>query len=230
MKIAVFGAAGAVGRQVVEEALSRHHTVTAIGRNPSTLADLANTRTAPDPADRTDRADPSTAVRVRRGDASVADDVAVLSRGHDLVISATRPAPGYESELVAAAKGLVDGLAGTAVRLMIVGGAASLIIPGRGGTTVVDGPDFPADWLPIALACNDQLDVIRSASDVDWTYVSPPALLEPGDRTGEYRVGTDQLVVSPDGDSRISLADFAIALIDEAEHKRHPRARFTVGY
>jgi putative NADH-flavin reductase len=80
------------------------------------------------------------------------------------------------------------------------------------------------------LACNEQFDVVRAANDVDWTYVSPPALLEPGARTGRYRKGHDHLVTDADGNSSISLEDFAIALVDEAEQALHLRQRFTVGY
>jgi putative NADH-flavin reductase len=83
---------------------------------------------------------------------------------------------------------------------------------------------------PIALACNEQLEVVRGSDDVDWVYVSPPAVLEPGVRTGQYRVGRDELLVDPDGASSISMEDFAVALLDEVEGPRHRRIRFTVGY
>ncbi|GLW07187.1 hypothetical protein Misp01_23170 [Microtetraspora sp. NBRC 13810] len=102
--------------------------------------------------------------------------------------------------------------------------------PGTGGATVVDTPDFPPDWRPIALACARQLDVCRADTGADWTYLSPPALLEPGRRTGGYRTGTDELLVDAAGDSAISMEDFAVAPLDEAERPRHRRTRFTVGY
>lgn len=137
--------------------------------------------------------------------------------------------PGQEDQLAIAAKGLVSGLAGTGVRLLIVGGAASLTLPGDPGTTVVDGPGFPAELRPIALACNEQLEVIRGSADLDWAYLSPPALLEPGVRTGKYRLGRDELLVSSGGSSYLSMEDFAIALLDEAEHPQHHHLRFTVG-
>lgn len=214
MRITIFGATGAVGSRVTLEALSRGHEVTAVGRNRQRLEALAlNLSTA----------------RVRRGDAADPGDVARLSYGQDLVISATRPVAGEEGELAIAAKGLVSGLAGTGVRLLIVGGAASLTLPGSAGTTVVDGPGFPAELRPIALACNEQLEVVRGSSDLDWAYLSPPALLEPGVRTGSYRVGQDELLVGADGSSYLSMEDFAIALVDEAERPRHHRVRFTVG-
>lgn len=98
-------------------------------------------------------------------------------------------------------------------------------MPGSPGTAVVDGPDFPADWRPIALACNEQLEIVRAATDLDWVYLSPPAILEPGIRTGRYRLGTDELLTDT---SSISLEDLPVALVDEAESPRHHRMRFTV--
>ncbi|KUJ70300.1 NADH-flavin reductase [Streptomyces albus subsp. albus] len=211
MRITVFGATGNVGRRVVAEALARGHEVTAVVRDPARATDL--------PA----------AARIRTGHADRADDVAELTAGQDLVISATRPAPGSEAELVATARALLTGLARTGVRLLLVGGAGSLTLPGTGGT-VEDAPDFPASWRPIALACTAQLEVCRAERGVDWAYLSPAALLEPGERTGRYRLGTDELLVDAEGNSAISMEDLAVALLDEAEHPRHHRTRFTVGY
>jgi putative NADH-flavin reductase len=217
MRITIFGATGAVGSRTVHEALARNHEVTAVGRNVERLQALARSLNATE------------TLRVRQGDASDAADVARLSHGQDVVISATRPVPGQEDQLALAAKGLVGGLSGSGVRLLVVGGAASLTLPGEPGTLLVDGPGFPVELRPIALACNEQLDVIRGGDEVDWTYLSPPALLEPGVRTGSYRVGRDELLVGPDGTSYLSMEDFAIALLDEAERPRHRRLRFTVG-
>ncbi|MEV6416008.1 NAD(P)H-binding protein [Kribbella sp. NPDC051718] len=210
----MFGATGAVGSRAGQEALSRGHEVTAVGRSMERLETL--------PPDRN--------LRLERGDASDVADVARLSRGQDVVISATRPVPGQEHELAIAAKGLTAGLAGSAVRLVVVGGAASLTLPGDPDTTVVDGPGFPRELRPIALACNEQFEVVRGSEDVDWVYLSPPAVLEPGVRTGQYRVGRDELLVGADGASYISMEDFAVALVDEIERPRYRRSRFTVGY
>ncbi|WP_214409545.1 NAD(P)-dependent oxidoreductase [Sphaerisporangium fuscum] len=211
MRITVFGAAGNVGRRVVAEALSRGHEVTAVVRDPARFGEVPP------------------GAHLRAGDAADLEHVAELSAGQDVVITATRPVPGHEDELVTATKTLLAGVARTGVRLLVVGGAATLTVPGGG--TVVDTPDFPADWRPIALACTGQLEACRAAEDgVDWAYLSPPALLEPGERTGAYRVGGDDLLVGADGESRISMEDFAVALLDEAERPRHHRTRFTVGY
>ncbi|MEW2355440.1 NAD(P)H-binding protein [Spirillospora sp. NPDC029432] len=203
MRITVFGAAGAIGGRIVTEALSRGHDVTPVTRRPAPGA--------------------------RTGDASDIGDVIALSAGQDLVISATRPAPGSEPELVATTRTLLAGLRRTGVRLLLVGGAATLTDPAT-GLRVVDGPDFPAAWRPIALACAGQLGACRAETAVDWTYASPPALIEPGNRTGRYRLGADELVVDAGGVSAISMEDFAVALLDEAERPKHTRTRFTVGW
>jgi putative NADH-flavin reductase len=92
------------------------------------------------------------------------------------------------------------------------------------------GTVSPAAWRPIALACNAQLDACRAEQGVDWAYLSPPALLEPGERTGRYRLGAGELLVDAAGRSAISMEDFAVALLDEAERPRHRRVRFTVAY
>ncbi|MFI9237188.1 NAD(P)H-binding protein [Streptomyces cinnamoneus] len=212
MRITVFGAAGNVGSRVVTEALSRGHEVTAVVRDSARFPQLHEQ------------------ARAEVGDASNPEDVARLSAGQDLVIGATRPAPGSEGDLVKATEGLLAGLAGTGVRLLVVGGAGSLILPGTDGTTVIDGPDFPAGWRGIALACNAQLAACRAETEVDWAYLSPSALLEPGTRTGTYRLGTDELLVDADGNSAISMEDLAVVLLDEAEQPRHHRTRFTAGY
>ncbi|MET9864235.1 NAD(P)H-binding protein [Streptomyces smyrnaeus] len=214
MRILVFGAAGNVGSRVVTEALSRGHRVTAVVRG--------TTR-------------PKAGGTVHRvGDAADPDDVAALSDGHDLVVSATRPAPGNESGLVLAARGLLTGLGTTGVRLLLVGGAGSLTVPGTGGRVRVsdDVRYVPEEWRPIAEACNEQyaLCLRHSPARPDWVYVSPPALLEPGRRTGRYRVGADELLLDGEGRSAISMEDFAVALVDEAERPEHHRERFTVAY
>lgn len=212
MRIVVFGAAGNVGRRVVAEALGRGHAVTAVVRDVARAADV-----------------PSGAV-LRAGDASDAQQVAALSAGQELAISATRPAPGSEGDLVLTARALFAGLSRTGVRLLLVGGAASLVVPDTGGLVVDDPRYVPPVWRDIALACCEQLAVCRTQGDVDWAYLSPPALLEPGERTGRYRLGRDELLIGADGRSRISMEDFAVALIDEAERCSHRQARFTVGY
>ncbi|MEV7197440.1 NAD(P)H-binding protein [Streptomyces sp. NPDC093510] len=214
MRITVFGAAGNAGSRVVTEALSRGHEVTAVVRDAARFPEL------------------HPAAAHRTGDAANPDHVAELSAGQDLVVNATRPAPGRESDHPAIVKSLLAGLAGTGVRLLVIGGAGSLTVPGTGGVLAVDDPrHVPAAWRHIAEASNAQYDAIRSAdTDVPWSYVSPSALFEPGARTGVFRLAADELLVAPDGSSSISMEDLAVALLDEAEHPKHHRTRFTVGY
>ncbi|WP_063040312.1 NAD(P)-dependent oxidoreductase [Nocardia pseudovaccinii] len=210
MRITVFGASGDVGGRVVAEALDRGHEVTAVVR------DLARAGAVP------------AAATLRSGDAANLDDVISLSAGQDLVITATRPAPGREHELPAITSVLLSGLARTGVRLLVVGGAATLLIPGDDALTLHESPDFPVELRAIARACADQLAICRAETAADWTYLSPPAELVPGRRTGAYRLGTDELLTNADGVSAISMADFAVALLDEAERPAHRRTRFTV--
>jgi putative NADH-flavin reductase len=116
-------------------------------------------------------------------------------------------------------------------RLLIVGGAGSLeIAPGK---ALVDQPDFPAQYKEESLAGRAFLDALRALppdQPVEWTYISPSALFAPGKRTGKFRIGGDKLLADAKGNSSISQEDFAIALVDELENKKHSRARFTVGY
>ena len=213
MRTTVFGAAGSVGGRVVTEALARGHEVTAAVRSANRFHELPE------------------AAEHRVGDAASVDDVVSLSSGQDVVIGATRPAPGSGGDLVATAKALLAGVRKTGTRLVLVGGAASLVVPGGGGMLVMDDPRFvPPAWRRIAQASSDQLDACRSEMEVDWTYLSPPALLEPGRRIGTYRLGKDELLVDADGNSRISVEDLAVALLDEVERPRHRKARFTAAY
>ncbi len=212
MRITVFGAAGNVGSRVVAEALSRGHDVTAVVRDPARFHEL--------PAGANPRA----------GDAANVEDVVELSAGQDVVISATRPAPGSERDLVTTTQALLAGLARTGVRLLVVGGAGSLTVPDADGTTVADDPNFPDTLRGIALACNDQLEAVRAETEVDWAYLSPAALLEPGERTGKFRLGADELLVDAEGNSKISMEDLAVALLEEAERPKHHRTRFTAAY
>lgn len=202
MKIALFGAGGTIGQRIAAEARSRGHSVTALGRSTE-VTDAA----------------------------AVARAVA----GHDAVVSAVGPGLGPAGQpvdmLSKAAHALLAGLRQAGVkRLVVVGGAGSLeVAPGK---QLVDQPQFPAAWRPVALAHRDALGVYRRATgpDVDWTYVSPAALIEPGARTGKYRVGGDQLLVDAQGQSRISAEDFAVAILDELETPRNVRKRITVAY
>jgi hypothetical protein len=211
MRIAIFGATGTIGRRISEEALRRGHQVTAITRHPvgSHWSDE----------------------RVAQGRADVTDPAAVASavQGFDAVISSVSPGSGQPRILSDAARSLVEGLKRAAVRrLIVVGGAGSLEV--APGVQLVDTPEFPAAWRGVALAHRDALDVLRAAgtTDLDWTYFSPAALIQPGTRTGRYRTGGDQLLTDPAGNSFISTEDFAVAVLDELERPAHVGHRLTV--
>jgi uncharacterized protein len=211
MRLIVFGANGALGRRLVAECLERGLDVTAAVRDVSRFEGVSReitvvTANATDPA-----------------------SVAAVAPGHDAALSAVtqHTHPEILSEVAA---GLLAGLSEAGVgRLVVAGGAGSLEVDD--GTRLMDTPDFHDDWKPEAQAQADALDLLRDAdTDVDWTYVSPGALLEPGERTGEYRTGDDALLTGDDGRSRITMEDFAIAMVDEAVEPRHPRRRFTAAH
>jgi len=213
MRITIFGAAGDVGSRVVAEALSRDHEVTGVVRDPAQFKKLPE------------------AVLARSGDAGNVENVARLSAGQDVVISAIRPPDGNEGILASLTKTVLDGVAKSDTRLLIVGGAASLKIAGQGDTTVLTAPNFlPDSVLDIARACFAQHEICRAETRVDWAYISPPTSLTPGTRTGVYRLGSDELMMDANGNSAISMEDFAVALVDEAEQSKHHQVRFTVAY
>lgn len=212
MKVLLIGASGTIGQRILAEALGRGHAVTAATRDPSKVPARAG-------------------VTAVKGDVLDAGSLASAARGHDVVISAFGPSGGQDaSKVVDAARAQIAGLKAAGVkRLIVVGGAGSLEV--APGVQVVDAPEFPAAWKGIALAHRDALEVYRKdAGDLEWTYISPPALIEPGERTGTFRVGGDQLLVDANGQSRISAEDYAIALVDEVETPKHARKRFTVAY
>ncbi|MEU3274346.1 NAD(P)H-binding protein [Saccharomonospora sp. NPDC006951] len=215
MRIIVFGATGNVGGRVVAEAVRRGHDVTAVVRSPERASLLPE----------------GVAVgAVAVGDVSDPGAVAKLSEGHDVVVAATRPVHGREPELVAMTRALLAGSAKAGTRLVVVGGAAGLLVPGTKGRRVLDDPRYmSAEYRDIAVACLDQFAACAEA-DGDWTYASPPATLIPGRRTGRYRRGGDELVVDDEGASVISMEDFAVALLDEVEMPRSRQARFTAAY
>lgn len=213
MKLVVFGARGDVGSRVVSEALSRGHDVTAVVRNKDQVATLPQGVTA------------------KVADISIQDQTDALMVGQDAAISAVRPPEGQEETLVPLTRAVLNAGKANSTRAIIVGGAASLSVPDGSGHTVLTAPDFlPADVLPIARACQAQFELCKAEKRADWTYLSPPASLTPGTRTGRYRTGTDTLVTDEDGNSAISMEDFAVALIDEVENPAHHRTRFTVAH
>lgn len=210
MKIAVVGAAGMVGSRVVNETESRGHNLIAVFRKerPAALPP---------------------GVTAVEGDADDPDHMSRLFNGADAIVAATRPAPGHEHTLVLTTTALLDAAATARTRILVVGGAAPLQIPGRPDRLVVDSPEYvPREWRTIAAASAAQLAACR-AHLANWVYLSPPAVLEPGRRTGGYRRGTTTLITSADGTSRISAEDLSVAVLDELENPRDCK-HFTVGY
>jgi putative NADH-flavin reductase len=213
MKITVLGAAGNIGHRIVNEALFRGHEVTAVVRSINRIHTL--------PAKVTSQIANATNVY----------DIVRLSAGQDLVINATRSASSDVEEVVMVTKAIMQGLASTGVRLLIVGGAASLSVPGTNGKKVIDAPQFLAPSLRhVGEASVAQYQTCLQEKRVNWSYLSPAANLKPGKRTGNYRLGRDELVVDSQGASTISIEDLAVVVMDEAENPRHQQTRFTAAY
>ncbi|ATE72879.1 NAD(P)-dependent oxidoreductase [Lysobacter capsici] len=216
MNIVLIGATGYVGRALLQEALQRGHRVTAIARDTAGL-----------PAHDGLSAKAST---IDGGDAAT---VAALVRGSDAVIASFNAGgwknPNLGVETVAGYAQIIAGLKQAGVpRLLVVGGAGSLeIAPGQ---QVLDQPGFPAEYRDGAEAMRSVLNTLREEQTLDWTFLSPAAHLVPGERTGRYRIGGDQLLVDAQGESNISVQDYAVAMIDELEQPAHSRKRFTVAY
>lgn len=204
--IVLIGATGYVGSRLLDEALRRGHAVTAIVRNTAKLP--RNPRLTPKQAD------------------VLKDDLAAIIAGHNAVISAYNPSlPAGERGVSA----IIEAVKRAKVpRLLVVGGAGSLeIAPGK---RLLDSAEFPAQYRRGALATAAVLDVLRAEADLQWTYLSPAAELVPGERTGRFRVGGDGLLRDERGRSRISLEDYAVAMLDELEQPAHTGRRFTVAY
>lgn len=203
MKIAVIGATGRAGQEISAELVRRGHRVTAISRHP-------------------ERALEDEAVTAVAGDVADGGALSALLAGHDAVVSAVMFTDTDPAILVGAVRE-----AGVP-RYVVVGGAGSLEV--APGVPLVGTPEFPKEYLAEATRGGAFLDYLRGVSDIDWTFLSPSALFLIGPRTGSFRLGGDQLLVDAEGNSSISYADYAIALVDEIEAPKHSRTRFTVGY
>jgi uncharacterized protein len=209
-KVVLFGASGAIGSAIAAELISRGHSVTGVTRS-GTVAIEGVTPVA--------------------GNATSATEVAKLVQGADAVISAIGPRhDGSESldTLMQVAHALVDGLREAGVnRLIVVGGAGSLK---QGNARHVDSPHFPAEYKALALAHADTRDFYLTITDLDWTYVSPAALIEPGEQTGNFRVGGDELLIDAAGNSRITIPDYTIGIVDQLEKPTAHRRQITLAY
>jgi uncharacterized protein len=216
MRIALFGAGGQIARRIAREALDRGHQVIAVVRDPSTFQKYD------------DR------LAVTQGDATDAASVARTAKGADAIVNAISPRPSPSgrpaSSLVDGARAVIAGAKRAGIeRLIAVGGASSLEV--APSVRLFDAPGFPEVYKAEAREGIDSLDVYRNESgDLDWTFISPAAEIGPGERTGKYRTGGDQLLTDKEGRSFISYEDYAAALVDELESGRNRRRRMTVAY
>ena len=216
MKVVIFGATGMVGQRVAKEALARGHDVTGVVRDPDAVSS------------------PDARMPLVRGDATSAASIAAVAKGADAVVNAISPRPNGRGlgapSLANAAHAFIAGLPNAGVkRLLIVGGAGTLEV--APGVMAIDTPNFPAEYKAEALEGLDALTAYRASGDaLEWTYISPAAAFDVGERTGHFRQGGDQMMFDGAGMSFITVEDYAIAMVDELENKRHIRERISVAY
>jgi len=214
MKVALIGANGKIGSRILAEALNRGHEVTGIARNPaSSIVE-------------------SEKLTWVKADVQNTDELAEAIKGHDAVISSfgiNWGDPKTFPLFSLVAQSILDAAKKAGVKRVInVGGAGSL--EAAPGVQLVDTPHFPQEYYAAATEQRNSLEVYRKEKDLDWTFFSPAILIEPGERTGKFRIGKDNPVFDAEGNSRISYEDYAIALIDELENPQFIKQRFTVGY
>ena len=213
MKVALLGATGFVGPALLKEALDRGHIVTAIVRHPEKLEKREG-------------------LTAKAGDVYDTTSLATLIQGNDAIISAFNPGwknPNLYDDQVRGTASIIAAIKEVGIRRVLwVGGAGGLEV--KPGVRVVDSPDLPSWVRPGSLATIDALDQLRKEPELEWSYLSPSAELKPGQHTGRFRLGNDQLLVDATGKSEISVQDYAVAMIDELERPAHVRRRFTVGY
>jgi uncharacterized protein len=214
MKVALIGSSGFVGKHVQKELLQRGHEVTVMVRKSGGVA-------------------PQEGLNVVTGDAYSSESVENAVRGHDAVVSAFNPGwndPELFDNFLRGHDAIVRGVEASGVRrLVVIGGAGSLFV--APGVQLVDTEAFiahvPPNIQPGARAARDALNTMRSNTTLDWTFVSPPAFLVEGERTGTYRLGAEDLLMDGDKPAGISVADLAVAIVDELETPRYIKGRFT---
>ncbi|MEX9651933.1 NAD(P)-dependent oxidoreductase [Providencia rettgeri] len=213
MKISIIGATGFVGRALVAEALLRHHQVTAISRHSNQLSQHAHLITA-------------------AGDITDIPWLTSRLKGQDVVISAFNGGwqnPNLYQDTVAGNLAILHAVQKSMVkRFIVVGGAGSLKT--TAGIDLIDSPDFPAEIKPGVQAMREFKNQLQSIDSLDWTYVSPAAMLEEGERTETFRLGGNQLLMNGNTPAKISVEDFAVAILDEVNNSQFIRQQFTAAY
>ncbi|MDR3412016.1 MAG: NAD(P)H-binding protein [Formivibrio sp.] len=214
MKIALIGATGKIGQEIAKEILQHQHSLTVLTRSNKTLpTELAGAQQ------------------------KVVDilDVAALTeavRGHDVIASAYGPdmtKPIAMDQVAETARALIAAARAAGVkRVVVIGGAGSLEV--APGVQLVDIPEFPAAYKPVALAHREAFNIYRSVTDLDWTFFAPAAMIAPGEKKGNYRVGEGKLLTDAAGNSAISYCDYAEAFAAELEQGTHRKAIITVAY
>lgn len=212
MKIVLIGASGNIGHRILREAIDRGHQITAVSRNPE-KQDVKHDR-----------------VRWVSLDILNTSLLKEVVMRHDAVISSYGPGEKEDPHnVITTTNSMIEAMRQAGVkRLLVVGGAGSLEV--APGLQLVDTPEFPEAWKGGALAHREALRIYQKINDLDWTYVSPAALIQPGKRTGKFRLGKGQLLTDEEGNSIVSMEDFAVALLDEIENPNHIHKRFTVAY
>jgi putative NADH-flavin reductase len=214
-KVVLIGASGFVGSALLREALDRGHQLVAVVRNPEKITmNHLN-------------------LEVIKADVSSMEAVVSVCKGADTVISAYNPGwtnPLISEDTLKVYPVIINGVKKAAVkRLLIVGGAGSLFV--KPGVRLMDTGVIPEEYLPaVKSLAHIFLEILSKEKELDWVYFSPAGDIAPGKRTGKFRLGKDELVVDQKGESKISVEDYAVAMIDELEKPVHHRERFTIGY
>lgn len=209
MNITILGATGWIGSHIMAQAKANGHNVTAVVRDVAKVTD---------------------GTAVKEFDLQSDNDIGEVLTNADVVIASIGGRAAGDHELVAlTAERLLAALSGTNTRLLWVGGAGSLEV--SPGVTLVSSPDFPAEYKDEALAQGEALKVFRSTNtSTQWTFVSPAAVIYPGASEGAYRIGGDDFFTNEQGESKISVTDYAIAMLDEVQHAAHINQRISVAY
>ena len=213
MKVAILGASGFVGSFILAEALRRGHKVTAVIRHPEEISQHPN-------------------LAVKQGNILDEDSLALLISECEAVISAFGPGtsnPDFREIQMKGTTAIINGVKKAGIsRLLMVGGAGSLEV--APGIQLVDTDEYPSEWKTAGTSTREVLNLLLNEHELEWTFLSPSLYLSPGERTGKFSLGNDQLIRNSIGESKISSEDYAVAMIDELEKPKHIRKRFTVGY